>query len=69
MSKPRNYDYTAAQRVAKARALAAYRIDVTLDAKHNAALEWLIEEMDLKPSAIVRRLLREEAARRGAPIE
>lgn len=65
---PPNYDYTGAKRVAKARARAAVRLDVTLDAQHAAALQWIVDDMDQPPTAIVRRLILDEAKRRGAPL-
>lgn len=41
------------------------RLDVALDAQHAAALQWIAEELELPPTAIVRRLILEEARRRG----
>lgn len=66
---PPNYDYTATARSAARRERAAERLDIALDAQHSAALQWLMDDMDLPRSSIVRRLILDEARRRGAPIE
>lgn len=67
---PPNYDYTASARGAARRARAAAILaPITLDAQHAAALQWLVDDMDLPRAAIVRRLILDEAKRRGAPIE
>lgn len=65
---PANYDYTAAKRSASRRARTAKTLSLTIDALHVAAIEWLMEDTGETTSALVRRLLLDEAERRGAPV-
>ena len=60
---PPKYDYTGAARVAASRARTAIRLDIPLDAQHAECARFLAEQTDETAAALVRRLLREEAAR------
>lgn len=60
---PPNYDYTAAKRNAFYRARIAARLDVALSAEDAAALDQIVHATAEPAAVIVRRLLREEAAR------
>lgn len=67
---PPNYDYTSRERQARARARTAMTVSVPLDALHAEALRYILDEgSDKSTSACIRRLLRNEAERLGAPIK
>jgi len=66
---PPNYDYTATARGAAYRARAAKTLPrITLDATQAAALARIIDDTGETTSALVRRLLLDEAVRRGALV-
>lgn len=64
-----NYDYTATARNSARRARAVARLDVSLDEHHAECVRYITDETGEPAATMIRRLIREEASRRDAPVE